>query len=84
MRPSPYANFIMDDIEFKIVEASISEEDSKDTPGTIFHEDKKYFLISTKDKAIKITKIKPVGKNVMCVSDFKNGYHSSLVGKALK
>jgi len=84
LSPSPYANFIMDDIEYKIVEASISDGDSLDTPGIISFEDKKYFLVSTKDKLIKITKIKPMGKNIMSVADFKNGYHSSLVGKVLK
>ena len=37
-----------------------------------------------KDKGIKITKIKPNGKNIMTVKDFLNGYHEELLKKEVK
>lgn len=85
--PSPYVNFILDDKEYKIVEATPIQIDVKDAnskPGTIIWESKGSFIVRTKDEGIMILKIKPVGKNIMNVSDFKNGYHDSLVGKELK
>lgn len=85
--PSPYVNFILDDKEYKIVEAVPIEIDVKDAfvkPGIIIAETKNSFIVRTKDEGIMILKIKPIGKNIMNVSDFKNGYHDSLVGKELK
>ena len=80
--PSPYANFILDDKECKIVEAEIV--DGNGNAKEIILEDKNSFVIMCKDKGIKIIKIKPVGKNIMSVSDFKNGYHEKLVGKVVR
>ncbi len=85
--PSPYVNFILDDNEYKLVEGSPIEIDIKDKdaiPGTIIWESRNSFIVKTKDEGLMVLKIKPVGKNVMNVGDFKNGYHDSLVGKVLK
>ena len=82
--PNPYANFILDDKEYKVVEANIIDINNNDEPGTIISEDKNSFIIKTKDKGIMILKIKPVGKNIMTVKDFKNGYKDILVRKVVK
>ena len=82
--PSPYVNFILDDNEYKLVEGEVYSIDSNKEPGTIVYEDKKSFVVKTLDGGILVKKIKPVGKNIMSVSDFKNGYHNSLLGKVLK
>jgi methionyl-tRNA formyltransferase len=82
LSPEPLANFILDENEYKIGECEIV--DAKGNAGQIVLEDKKSFTIMTQDKGIKITKIKPMGKNLMNTSDFKNGYHDTLVGKWVK
>lgn len=82
--PSPYVNFLLDDNEYKLVDGFKCESNSDKEPGTIIEEDKNSFTVKTQDGGIKITKIKPVGKNIMNVSDFKNGYHDVLVGKVLR
>lgn len=82
LHPYPLANFILDDLEIKIDECQIV--DGVGIPGTIISEDKRSFTIMAKDKAIMVTRIKPMGKNIMNVSDFKNGYHDVLVGKVVK
>ena len=79
LSPSPLANFIMDGIEYKIGDCEIIN--SIGTPSTIINED---FVIMCNDKGIKVNTIKPMGKNVMSIKDFKNGYHELLTGKVLK
>ena len=58
--------------------------DANGEAGKIVSEDKKSFTIMAQDKGIKVTKIKPMGKNIMNVSDFKNGYDDVLVGKVIR
>ncbi len=72
LSPSPLAYFIIDNQEFKIAECEETEASGK--PGVIVNVDKKSFIIMAKDKGIKVTKIKPVGKNIMNVSDYFNGF----------
>lgn len=79
LSPSPLANFILDDVEYKIGKCEIVAADGN--AGMIVSEDKKSFTIMANDKGIKVYEIKPNGKNLMKVSDFKNGYQKSLVGK---
>ena len=45
---------------------------------------KNSFKIIAKDKGIMVLKIKPIGKNIMNVKDFFNGYHDEIVGKEVK
>lgn len=82
--PSPLANFILDDVEYKIGLASVVSLDNDSMPGTIILEDKNSFVIKTKDGGLMVHKIKPLGKNLMDVKDFKNGYHDKLVGKVVR
>lgn len=81
LSPSPLPNFIMDDAEFKIAECQLCDEEGN--ASEIISEGKDYFVIGCMNGSIKVTKIKPSGKNVMSVRDFKNGY-GSLLGKVLK
>lgn len=81
LSPSPLPNFIMDDAEFKIAECQLCEEEGN--ASEIISEGKDYFVIGCASGSIKVTKIKPSGKNVMSVRDFKNGY-GNLLGKVLK
>lgn len=81
LSPSPLPNFIMDDTEIKIAECELSDEEGD--ASKIINEGKDYFIISCMSGSIKVTKIKPSGKNIMSVKDFKNGY-GSLLGKVLK
>ena len=81
LSPNPLPNFIMDDAEFKIAECQLCEEEGN--ASEIISEGKEYFVIGCASGSIKVTKIKPSGKNIMSVKDFKNGY-GSLLGKVLK
>lgn len=76
--PSPLPYFILDGNEYKIGECSIVEIDGK--TNVIVYEDKDSIVIKAEDNGIKITKIKPKGKNMMSIKEFKNGYKKSLVG----
>lgn len=81
LSPSPLPNFIMGDTEIKIAECELSDEEGD--ASKIINEGKDYFIIGCMSGSIKVTKIKPSGKNIMSVKDFKNGY-GSLLGKVLK
>lgn len=81
LSPTPLAYFMLDDNEIKIVKGEIVSATGKS--ATIVEEGKDYFIIMAKDAGIKITVIKPKGKNIMSVRDFKNGYKSSLLNKEI-
>ena len=81
LSPNPLPNFSMDDTEIKIAECELSDEEGD--ASKIINEGKDYFIIGCMSGSIKVTKIKPSGKNIMSVKDFKNGY-GSLLGKVLK
>ena len=82
LSPNPLANLILDDTEYKISKCEIANV--KGNIGEIIAEDKTSFTIGCLDNAIKVTEIKPIGKKIMSVQDFKNGYHDKLVGKVVK
>lgn len=79
LSPSPLPNFILDGNEYKIAECMVVNAVGK--PSTIVEVNKDSIVIMCRDNGIKITKIKPTGKNVMMVRDFLNGYHKDLLGK---
>ena len=68
---SPLANFKINDIEYKILDAYF-EEKSGVKPNNIVIS-KNYFGITCNDGIIYITKIKPFSKKVMDIKDFLNG-----------
>jgi hypothetical protein len=73
LNPWPTANAIIDDQEVKILEAYIGEKDSPLSPGIICELNKDNFAITTNDKIIHITKVKPFGKKIMDARDYING-----------
>lgn len=82
LSPNPLPNIKIDDIEYKIAECKIAQASGK--VSTIVSKDKNSFTIMAKDKGIMVTKIKPIGKNIMNVRDFFNGYHDEIIGKEVK
>ena len=82
LSPNPLPNIKIDDIEYKIAECKIVDASGK--VSTVVSKDKNSFTIMAKDKGIMVSKIKPIGKNIMNVKDFFNGYHDEIVGKEVK
>ena len=82
LSPNPLPNIKIDDIEYKIAECKIVDASGK--VSTVVSKDKNSFTIMAKDKGVMITKIKPIGKNIMNVRDSFNGYHDEIVGKEVK
>ncbi|MDD2505292.1 MAG: methionyl-tRNA formyltransferase [Bacilli bacterium] len=73
LSPAPLAYFKMLNTEFKIVECEVTS--AIGTTSTVISVDKTSFTIMCLDKGIKITKIKPKGKNIMSTKDFFNGFN---------
>ena len=82
LSPNPLPNIKIDDIEYKIAECKIVDASGK--VSTVVSKDKNSFTIMAKDKGIMVLKIKPIGKNIMNVKDFFNGYHDEIVNKEVK
>ena len=73
LNPWPTANAIICEQEVKLLESYIGEKDSKLSPGIICEVNKDNFAITTNDKIIHITKVKPFGKKQMDARDYING-----------
>ena len=82
LSPNPLPNIKIDNIEYKIAECKIVDASGK--VSTVVSKDKNSFTIMAKDKGIMVSKIKPIGKNIMNVRDFFNGYHEEIIGKEVK
>jgi methionyl-tRNA formyltransferase len=82
LTPHPLANFIMDNEEYKIGKCEIVK--ASGNVSTIVNEDKESFTIKCAIDGLKIDEIKRVGKSLMSVKDFKNGYHEDLINKVIK
>lgn len=75
LAPTPLAYFTIDNVDYKVGECQIVEANGK--IGTVIKVDKEGLTIMAQDKGIRITKIKPTGKNIMKVSDFFNGFNKN-------
>ena len=71
--PFPIAYCLINNEETKILEAYIGQKEESISSSTICDITKDAIGISTKDKTIYITKIKPFGKKEMLVKDYLNG-----------
>ena len=81
----PGAYCYLDEKRLKIYASTLTNDKSKDTPGTISKIDKTGIYLSTKDNLLKITDIKLEGKKRCLVSDFVNGIKiNDYLGKVLK
>ena len=80
----PGAYCLLDDKRMKVYASTITNIDSKDTPGKIEKIDKTGIYINTNDKMICITDIKLEGKKRCLVKDFINGIKiTDYIGKVL-
>lgn len=82
LSPNPLPNFYINNIEYKIAECEVVDINGE--TNKIIEANKNGIIIKCKDKGIKITKIKPIGKNIMEVKDFLNGYHDNIIGEEVK
>ena len=81
----PGAYCYLDEKRLKIYASTLTNDKSKDAPGTISKIDKTGIYLSTKDNLLKITNIKLEGKKRCLVSDFVNGIKiNDYLGKVLK
>ncbi len=83
LSPTPGANVIFNGKEMKVYASFIGENESTKIPGTITGIYKEGIGVSTKDKEIVLTEIKPFGKKKMCARDYANGV-KDLVGQVFK
>lgn len=72
LNPWPMANILVNDEEYKILEAYFEEKNNV-TPSTVRELRKDAIGIDVLDGTIYLTKIKPFGKRIMSVKDYLNG-----------
>lgn len=72
LNPWPMANILVNDEEYKILEAYFEEKNNV-IPSTVRELRKDAIGIDVLDGTIYLTKIKPFGKRIMSVKDYLNG-----------
>ena len=77
----PLANFLLNDLEYKVLEAYFIKS-KVDKANKIIDIKKDAIGISCKDGIIYLTKIKPFGKKVMDVKSYLNGIDKSVLKNA--
>ncbi len=77
----PLANFVLNDLEYKVLEAYFIKDKVKES-GKIIDIKKDAIGISCQDGIIYLTKIKPFGKKVMDVKSYLNGTDKSILQNA--
>ena len=77
----PLANFLLNDLEYKVLEAYFVKDEVKEV-NKIIDIKKDSIGISCKDGIIYLTKIKPFGKKVMDVKSYLNGTDKSILQNA--
>lgn len=73
LNPWPLANFLLNDTEFKVIEARFEQKEIKNEVGIIVEVTKKNFGIACLDGVIYLKRIKPFGKKEMQIADYLNG-----------
>ena len=73
LNPWPLANTIINDEEYKIIEASFENTSINETGKVVFEKEK--MGITCADGIIYLEKIKPFGKKTMLIKDYMNGIH---------
>lgn len=78
----PLANFVLENREYKVLEARFEKKEEKKEAGTIVEVTKDNFGIACLDGIIYLNKIKPFGKKEMKIKDYLNGIDKeNLIGK---
>lgn len=80
LNPWPVANFLLNNQEIKVFEAKF-EPANNSKVGIIKEISKNNFVITCKDGDIYLTKIKPMGKNIMDIKDYLNGINKEEILK---
>ncbi len=84
LNPWPTANFFLNDMEFKALEAEFQKKDTKEI-GIIKEITKEAIGITCKDGILYIKKLKPFGKKIMSTKDYLNGISKeNLVNQKVK
>jgi len=73
LNPWPLANFKLDDVEMKVIDAHFIENKNISEFGIVVDINKNVFGISCKDGIIYLDRIKPFGKKAMDIKDYLNG-----------
>lgn len=82
LNPWPLANFVLEDLEYKVLEARFEPIETKEEVGTIVEVTKNTFGIVCQDGTLYLEKIKPFGKKEMAIQDYLNGIDKEkLIGK---
>lgn len=83
LNDSPYACFILNDLEFKAIESKIGDSKKEGSNGEIINIYKNGIGIKVSDGEIILTKIKPFSKNIMDVSSYLNGINKEELLKTI-
>lgn len=82
LNPWPLANFILEGLEYKVLEARFEPKEAKEEVGTIVEATKSTLGIVCQDGILYLEKIKPFGKKEMSIKNYLNGIDKEkLVGK---
>lgn len=76
------ATFKIDGVSYKIYSLEVVEKVHNNKAGEIIDVSKKYFDVACQKDAVRISEIKPEGKNLMKVSDFINGKGRNILVKS--
>ena len=76
------ATFKIDDVSYKIYSVEVINKEHNNKAGEIIDVTKKYFDVACKQNIVRISEIKPEGKNLMKVSDFINGKGRNILIKS--
>ena len=76
------ATFKIDGVLYKIYSLEVIEKVHNNKAGEIIDVSKKYFDVACQKDAVRISEIKPEGKNLMKVSDFINGKGRNILVKS--
>ncbi|MCB1197777.1 MAG: methionyl-tRNA formyltransferase [Deltaproteobacteria bacterium] len=75
--PQPGAFTYINDEKIKILSTQITDQVTQERPGSLY-KDKKSLYVACSDFWIEIKMLQPLGKKMMDVSSFLNGYRKSL------
>lgn len=82
LNPWPLANFMLDELEYKVIEARFVAAHVQKDAGTIIEVTKNACGIACADGIIFLERIKPFGKKEMEIKDYLNGVEKEkLIGK---
>lgn len=73
LNPWPLAHFILNDLEYKVLEATFEKKETTKEAGILVNITKNTLGITCKDGIVYLEKIKPFGKKEMNIKEYLNG-----------